>query len=209
MILSATYRDLLFTLTHKIRCLSLDQARRTWWFDRSSSLSIARRHFSVLVRDGYLKCGVYLVQPEISLSAPAVAWRPGEPDPDIWKVSYRLQSRWTLPPKSTKVFQATSKAAKHFGGFGESLRNIHQVTHDLHVSTVYLKMRLERAALAEDWLSEEFLSPPKGEKKPDAVLRDHNGLTYRVIEFGGSYDAVRVGKFHDYCRRKSLEYELW
>ena len=199
-------REILLTLTHKVRLLSLDQIARSWW--PSSSPGAARARLSAL--PALLHRLTLNAHPELTLPGPLFTWRPGLPTPPFGALSYRLKKRWNQAVKPTTVYIASEKAARYFGGCGGKLRRPLQATHDLHVAQIYLRLLNADPALAALWVSEERFAPERRrEKLPDAVLRDAAGNLILVIEFGGAYDAKHVERVHLDCVTRSLPYELW
>jgi hypothetical protein len=199
-------REILLTLTQKVRLLSLAQIARTWW--PSASPAAARNRLAALPSlVARLKLNAH---PELTLDGPLFTWRPGEPVPRFGALSYQLKKRWNQAPEPTTVYIATEKAARYFGGFGGKLRRPLQATHDLHMAQVYLQLLARDPAKAGLWVSEERFAPERRrEKLPDAVLRDAAGHIVLVIEFGGAYDARHVERVHLDCVTRSLPYELW
>ena len=110
-------------------------------------------------------------------------------------------------------YTASKHGVKHFGGSrsaGGRLKRPHQVTHDLHVAALYLRLLQADPRAANAWTLDLHLTTErKNQKLPDAVLKNPDGSDGRVIEFGGAYPARRVQAFHEDCLRRSLPYELW
>jgi len=110
----------------------------------------------------------------------------------------------------TTVYTATEATARLYAGCGGRLAHPLQVTHDLHVSAIFLKLRQTSPAEAEGWVSEDLLAPlRRGQKLPDAEIHDNAGRVLKVIEFGGSYAPERVRLVHEDCERRQVPYELW
>ena len=146
----------------------------------------------------------------LTLEKPVAVWRPGNEEPKFGPVAYRLQKRWTKPLKLTTVLLASRKAANRFGGFGGKFKHRTQLTHDVHLAEIYLGYLKADGSIAERWLGEEIAEKAKpADKLPDATLVNGDGTANLIVEFGGSYDRRRVEKFHRFCERKSLPYELW
>jgi hypothetical protein len=210
MTLTPRDESILEVLTLKVRLLSLSQTAAGWWKESSSPTERARKRMAELVGAGLIAREAVNARPLLSLDTPVVQWIPGKADPDYDAVSYRLQSRWTAAPRSTTVYIATRKAAYQFGGAGGRLKHRLQATHDLHVSQVFIRFLHIAPRLAEAWAGEEIVAPTRREQKlPDAMIREPDGAPTLVVEFGGAYDAKRVRKFHEDCRRRSLRYQLW
>jgi hypothetical protein len=134
--------DILRTLALRLRLLSLDQVASTWWEPGERGLVNARRRLAMLAEAGMLRKLRVQVRPLPPLDGPAIAWQPGDPDPDFGAAAWRLQSRWHEPPRSTTVYIVTRRGANQYGGKqrGE-LRREFQATHDLGVSAIYLRLR--------------------------------------------------------------------
>lgn len=203
--------EILFALTHKVRVFTLSQIARTWWTDTKSGTATARRALSELVIAGYLEKGRFTTHPELELKEPVLSWRAGNPTPDFGKIAYALQSRWQKPLCLTTLYAAGKIAISHFGGAGGLFKKQYQATHDLHVSSIYLRLHSLDSEGARLWISEELLEKPErhGDKLPDAVLRDSHKNIRMIIEFGGSYPSHRIKSFHNFCFENGFPYELW
>lgn len=203
-------RDILAILAHRIRVLTLDQAARTWWDGTAAPTTNARRGLGRLVSAGYLDTFTVVARPELPLSTPLATWEPTQHPPAFGSVAYRLQLRWNEAPRPTRVYVATKRAAKVVGGYGGPLRHPMQVSHDIHVTTVFLYLRTTNPSAAAEWIPEQKLAPLRRHQKlPDAALGRDPETLRRVIEFGNGYDADRLRAFHDDCEQRSLPYEVW
>jgi hypothetical protein len=150
-----------------------------------------------------------LVHPELPLSGPIIAWRPGLSDPDFSKVAYKLQSRWTEPLTAETIVVIENKATAAFGGYPAPALRTDEITHDLHLASVYLAYRKKMPDLAAHWVGERVIRktrPVYGGPVPDAMIR---AASIQLVEFGGAYSKERVRKFHAFCVAKALPYELW
>ena len=207
---TARERAILETLTTKVRLLSLSQMGRAYWSATNDPTSNARRGLRRLVEAGYLETERANIHPELSLGEPALCWKPGDPGPELGRLAYRFQKRWTEANIPTTYYMATRQAARLMGGQGGPLRRRYQLNHDLHVATVYLLFRENRTTEAAGWISEDLLprSGP-GEKHPDALIRGPAGETRLVVEFAGAYDVPHLEKVHQHCLDNRLSYELW
>lgn len=203
-------QDILRSLTFCVRFLSLEQLARVWWGSAAEPKRAARRRLERLEQARLLERRSVLARPLLELEGPVFAWEPGAGDPDPEVVSHQLKSRWTEAPRATTVYLATRKTLNQFGGAGPAkLPPLGQETHDLHMGELYLRLRNQDPAAAEDWVGEEcYRNDRRGEKRPDAMLVGPDG-PYLVIEFAGSYDADHVESFHRDCRERRLPYELW
>lgn len=125
-------------------------------------------------------------------------------------VSYRLRARWTEALRPVTVYTASDRAVRLYAGSGGPLSHPLQVTHDLHVTAIFLRLLRENPGEATGWVSENVLAPlRRGQKIPDAEIHDANGRALKVIEFGGGYAPERVRKVHEDCERRLVPYELW
>ena len=211
MQLDWTDYDLVYSLVFKVRIFNEDQIAGYWWSGLNHPLRKARRKLAFMVKSRILYSHSLLSHPIIPLDAPLFEWRVGEPDPDYQAVSSRLKSRWTKDPRRVTVYIPTRRIINQFGGPGESkLPILGQQTHDLHLSQVYLWYLRTRPEQAKTWVGEEvFRGDRKGEKLPDAMILDEAGAPKLVVEFGGTYDPMRVEAFHIDCKKRNLPYELW
>lgn len=204
-------REILVTLTHKVRYLSAAQISETWWSDTESGKRQARKKILELCRSGLVEQRAILSHPMLPLSGPVIEWEPRFEAPHFGRAAYQLQSRWKDPERQQTIYFATKVAVKRFGGVAGGLVLAHQVTHDLHVTQMYLSVLSRNPELAERWTPEFLLKPflPKFSKTPDAAFLDSDREIGRILEFGGRYDARRVARFHEYCAKYKYAYELW
>jgi len=204
--------DILTTLALRVRMLSLAQVAQGWWMPTPAGQANARRRLAVLSDTGLLRSARVHARPLPELAYPVLAWSPGQGDPDFDAVSWSLQSRWTKPPRRIVVYFATRRGANQYGGrLRGQIKQELQVTHDLGVAQVYLKLRATKPEAALQWTGEDALRPTrKRQKIPDALLRPCTpNAPPLIIEFGGAYDARRVRSFHRDCLQRKLPYQLW
>lgn len=203
-------RDILLTLTHKVRVLSLSQLARTWWSETAAGLETARRRLRRLAVDGWLTQLPVNAHPELPLAGPLYRWAPGEPAPNCYQLERRCRSRWKEPARRAAVYLATRQAAARLGGVGGRLKHPLQTDHDLHVGTVYLRLLHTDPAMADLWVSEALVAPERrGQKLPDAIVKNPDGSVRLVVEFAGQYDAKRIAAVHEDCAARETPYELW
>jgi hypothetical protein len=206
-----TTRDnsILKTLATKVRFLCLEQAA-TWWDGRSAQ-ALARRRLRQLANAGFVESSRVRAEPLLELAGPIVTWAPGEPDPPFQAVSNTLRERWpNIQPRQFTIYRATRTTNNRFGGpdFFKPI-GADQVTHDMQVASVYLRLLETSPAAADAWLGEDVLGPAGYKlKDPDAVLRYDDGAEL-AIEFGGRYDAQRIRDLHLDCVHQERPYELW
>lgn len=202
--------DLLKTLTHRVHVATAEQIGRGWWSGCRKPEHAAHHRISTLQKMGLLERHRVNIHPLLQMEKPEASWSPGKPRPDLGAVAYRLRSRWTRSLELTTVVIASKKAANAFGGFGGKFKHRTQLTHDTHVTELYLRRVAMDATVRESWTGEEILGQDiLGEKVPDALLRNNDGQADLVIDFGGSYDKRRVQQFHSYCEKIEVGYELW
>src|SRR5690606_26552260 len=150
-----------------VRYLSADQLTRGWWKPSHSGTVGMRRTVRSLLGRGLLKAQRLPVEPEIELRHPIHAWQPDDPDPEPGPLARQLQGRCTQHATSTAIYFASWTAARLFGGYGGGIKNSLQVTHDIHLSQLFLKLRAEDPAAAERWETEDMREHVPKEKVPD------------------------------------------
>ncbi len=210
-LLTLTHRDLeiLLALAQRVRLLSLRQIAREWF---EGEVANARRRLKALRAANLVQPLTVMARTLPVCQAPIVCWDPGAEEPAFGKVAYQLQLRWQRrPARRTTIYLATRRAAHLLGGKAKGeLKNVTQATHDLGVAEVWLHYRRTQPAIAEAWRGEDSMAHTRrGQKLPDAFLVNEAGATFRVVEFGGAYDADRVSAFHDDCVAHALPYEIW
>ena len=203
--------DILECLSLKVRMFSIEQIGRTWWWGNRHKRSNALKRLRILEREGLIEIFEVLSHPEIELRKPLAIWKPGRLRPDFAKLSYLLKHRWPDSHQMTSVAIATAKTAGRFGGFGGRRPRRAEMTHDIHVSAVFLKFKTFRVSDARIWMSEDNYDAQreqlKGAKLPDAVLEKEDG--FLAIEFGGAYDKKKLAAFHRWCQSEQMPYEIW
>lgn len=199
-------RDIVSTLTCRVRVLSLDQIRRSW----NQSTEVVRRQLARLVAGKLIHTAEWNVVPPLIGRTPLFVWKLGDASPDAWRLSLTAQARWRRSAVRHTVYQATDLAARLFGSSAGRPTRIYERQHDLLLAEVFVRYREELPLLAGYWVGEEAL--PKAEygvKNPDAFLIDDEFRPRRVIESAGAYSQQQVETFHEYCRLAQLPYELW
>jgi hypothetical protein len=203
-------REIIWTLTRKVRVLTVAQLGRTWWSGTADSMGNARKRVRQLEQEGLLRRVTLTTHPELQLKKPVLVWTPGDAMPNFGAVSYRLQSRWTEMPHPTTAAIATSLATRRFGGHiaGRKPRAT-EATHDIHLSQIYLSLLDHSPKTAKSWLNDDGLYKEgrgRNEKLPDAIIRLGRGEEL-VIEFGGAYSKAKLGEFHEEMKHRA--YEIW
>lgn len=200
------------TLCCKARIAARGQAMRVLAKGGVSSRRVAKRILHALVGQGLLRFEEVPARPLLHLESPLVTWRPGLPAPEFGPLAWSLEKRWQEPLRPTRVFFAGPAAVRTYGGCMKGhLSNIAQVSHDLHVTEVYLGFLEREPEIAAAWVSEDELgeSRKKFEKQPDAVLYGRDGKPRVAVEFGGLYGVDKLTAFHVDMERRALPYELW
>lgn len=208
--ISLTERDrgLIGLLATRVRVLSVPQIAARFWGDSVDRDRLARRRLRRLQSAGLLDIGERPCRPMISIRAPLVVWRPHRSAPDLAVLARQLAGRWPDRVERVLCVTATDEGARGVAGVRAATPPADsEVTHDLHVAEVYLRMLDELPSRATTWTLETRLPKGQGVKVPDAAVRD--GLDWTAIEFGGQYDRHKLEAFHDFCRSKGMGYELW
>lgn len=211
MILSVRDLEIIATLGTRVRMLAASDLAAAWWNSGASGRKNAAKRLGQLVRVGLLRRVNVLAQPMLALGSAEYAWFPGEKPTPFGPLAWRLQSRWSGHPRRTAVYIATSRAVDLYGGGAPgAIKNLCQVTHDLHLGAVYLAYRRRWPDHAAQWVGEDSIAARRQHHKiPDALLLNRHGEPYRAVEFGGSYSARRLLAFHEHCRDCGLPYEIW
>lgn len=178
---------------------------------RAGHMANTRRRLSQLVNAGFLLRSVVNAQPLPELLVPIVRWQPGQPEPDVQRVSHQLQSRWRFRAlRPTVVYFPTATTIAQFGGRERPQTMLTHITHDLGVAAIWLRFQEESRSAGQLWIGEDVLAPHRVEQKlPDAALVDADNNPVLLIEFGGSYSPQRVRDFHDDAAARHLPYQLW
>lgn len=207
-----TERDekILGALVRHIRLATLDQIARGWWPENVGRINATRR-LQRLEKSGWVHSLRVFARPLLPLDQPEVSWQPGVEMPPFPKISLAMKNRWKEPARQCRVFAASKRAKCALAGREQRpVKNFCQVTHDLHVTEIFLCYLETWPAEAARWLGEdEIASTRRHQVLPDAMLADPSGHPIRAIEFGGSYSAERLREFHLDCERRRLSYEVW
>ncbi|MCI0333470.1 MAG: hypothetical protein L0228_09630 [Planctomycetes bacterium] len=201
--------DLLFVLTHYVRCLSLAQIAAGLPGARDS-MRAARECVRRLTCDRLVESWTAMVPRPLQLSGPILrSGRDSEP-PDFGAIAYRVASRWNRAPERTVVVRATPRAARVTGGPLPARRSERdtELAHDLTLSQIFLEHYLGNAHVT--WIPEDALVaegwPRRDRNVPDAVIRSATGDT--ALELAGrSYSARRLSQIH--LAFRDMSYELW
>ncbi len=138
-------------------------------------------------------------------------WTSKAGPPPYSKIEYVVRSRFRDDVRTEAIYVASRQGAALLGGkSGKTTMKKTQVSHDLHVASVWLRKFLHKPSEARDWRGEDtYAVERKGEKLPDAMCFA-DGMPYLVVESAGiSYTAERIEAFVNDCRTRKLEWELW
>lgn len=192
-------RDLLATLSLRVRVLTLSQIASRW----PSVVS----HLSRLERERLIYSFVAVTHPELRVSSPVVQWSAGDPPPDFSSASYRLRSRWGEPAIPIKCFIAGTSTGRMFGGHGGRYPRESEEAHDIHLAAVFLRFRELQPEQVSSWVHEDELRRERNGrcgKVPDAMVGKA-----RVVECGGAYKTRKLIAFHQFCEARGYKYEVW
>ncbi len=206
-----------------VRAFTLDQAMRYLRFGDTSNFGKFVR--PLIERDLVRTCRAF-AKPVPVLSKPLLVWSPGsgfiESAKGAVESSVRLEdgfteclrlarARWAgLSASSVCCYVATRRAGMLYGVHRTgSLRQPLQATHDLCVSEVFLVVEAHKRE-GEDWHGEDLSDYRLAGKVPDAVIRNPEGFTQKVIEVvGADYEEAKLIGIHNECNVRSVLYELW
>ena len=202
-------RDVLKSLTCRVRILTLGQIASCWW-PAIRRLRGVRQQLRRLETAGLVEVYCINAHPLLCVDGPLFAWRPGRSDPEVDRVVDVTRQRWTGGAVPTVVCVASPLAANLFGSTARGLPAMEHRDHDLRLADVYLHYRRQYPRLARLWIGEHTLSKAGYRvKDPDAFLIDRQGRIVRVIESAGRYGPQQVASFHEHCVEHDLPYELW
>ena len=104
-------RDVLETLNHHVRLLTLIQIVAAWWSRSPAALKNAAKRLRALTDAGLIHRQRILARPLLPLSVPEASWKPGQPRPAFGELSWRLAARWADQPRLTTVYCATGRSS--------------------------------------------------------------------------------------------------
>ncbi len=200
--------EIIRTVANAVRVMSLRQVAREWWTDTRWGRSRAKRTLNELAVEDLLHVQRVLSRPIEQLESPIFEWNVGDEIPGFAQLSAQLHRRAMKSAAMVTIVFATRRAVTLFGGSRVPNIKLTQITHDLHVSEVFLHYR--RGGRTRQWVSEDQLpSAWPIRERPDAVLCDDDGQIVRALEYGGDYPAERLANLHDGLSWAGLSYELW
>lgn len=208
--ISARDVAILLTLAHRVRCLDATLAATAWWSEAAKGKNKAARRLQELTRNEWLCTASMFAHALPPLDSPLLVWRQGETPPDFGPIAYHLKNRFLAPAKATAIYWASRKTMQRFGSGKLRRPRASEVSHDLGLAAVYLKLRREVPARAKAWISEAKIlarGTARGVKVPDAFIAEKGMVT--AIEFGGEYSKTKLVELHRHCERHHEGYELW
>jgi hypothetical protein len=205
--MTATYFDIVHTLTHHCPVLTAEQIGRYWHPHTVAPEKIALQLLRRQARKGLLKLDHSMIHPPLKIHEPLIDWRPGISIEPQWEsVAWKVQSRWNQNPVRAVIVSATKEARTLTGGplCGRPTRPL-ELSHDVTLAEIFLSLRQRDAKAASHWLPDDVLTGyGEGDKKPDAVIG--HGDAGIVIELGGkAYSAKRLNAIHDAHRHRHYQ----
>ncbi len=197
---NSTKRQMLLnTLLWKVRLVTVEIVAELLYPDSKNGLVLAKRDIKALMDGGYLKCQKFLLQTLPGVIAPIYSSYPENPPPDYYKLEYFVRQRWDKPPKLTKIYTATHKAARQLGGklMKGGLADPLMLNHDFLLSQAYLTYPIK---IRELWVGEMIFQDADsgfGRKICDAKIICDDRLM-KIVESIGAYDARRIKQFCEY-----------
>lgn len=204
-----------------VRCLpvlSLGQiSNKLFAGDRANAL----RSLGRLASRGYVARHTCLARTPPIIAKPLLTWRPGQDAPSAYRLAYKLNRRWLTQGTRMRQCFTAGPALNALFGFSVAVRPQRplQISHELGLAEAYLTLCGQGGDRWQRWVGELYYVACQNEaicklmavgtKKPDALILDNEGHVECVIEFGGVYNAKRLEKFHRWCKRERLSYEIW
>ena len=203
-------RDMLETLTLRVRVMSVEQVGRRWFSNSNEPTPLAVRRLRILERAGLVHLGTRASRPTPEFHSPLAIWNPGEAPPDFAEIARRTFARWRERAVSIHLAVATRRAGTYFGGEGGRWPRESETSHDLALASVYLRHFSPNQETARTWQSEARLRG-KGfgddMRLPDArCVRDGRHV---FIELLGEYRHEKLRDFHEFCMEQETGYEFW
>jgi hypothetical protein len=207
-----TERDeaILVTLTHRVKVLSSNQIRKTWW--PAATHAVASARVGRLVKDGWLR-PMRVTTRSITVAAlePLAYWSNGDPIPRWPEILRRARSRWRSEIRFIPAFVASSRAAQYFGGHARYPRPS-EGGHDLLLSDVYLRYLAIQPEVIAGWKGEGAIAAANAGKVgviPDAMIDRRGEASVALEVVGESYGQDKLRAFHECCAERRWRYQLW
>jgi hypothetical protein len=164
------------------------------------------RILASLQRSGLMQRREMMAQPLLPLTQPLIDWFPGAPLPPVARVAWQLRRRWNQKVFRCDVIHATPVARQMMcGTCCPTLSAPGKLTHDLHLTEVYLRHLARQQDFV--WQHEQELSLlgwlQEYARLPDALV---DGV---AVDVGGKYSAAKLKDLHRCYRHRELPYQLW
>ena len=199
-----TRQELLSTLT-RVRLATVCQIAREFYSHCKDPRRIASRRIRDLERLGLLVTSTTMMHPLLPLTGPIYEWHPGDSEPDLDRMAWKISSRWKELPLRTQIVQATSELRRTFGAPPARAPRPTELCHDVHVSEIFFHLRRNHPELAATWQHEDELrAAGRTEAIPDAAIHRNEPI---LIEFAGSYAAQKLRRIH--AAYLSHRYQIW
>jgi hypothetical protein len=186
-------------LTQCVRVLGAHQLRG---LNERQSIRLLKRLHAL----GMVSVRTVIVPPALSLTTPLFRWQPGAAPPKFDRLAWQLAARWRGKPFKAFIASATADTCYSVGSsFAGRVPRRTEVSHDLHVTEIYLKLAREAPDRVRKWIHEDALQGTReaGQLIPDAMIGD------TAIEFGGRYRADKLRAIHRGHAIAGRPYEIW
>jgi hypothetical protein len=186
-------------LTQCVRVLGAHQLRG---LNERQSIRLLKRLHTL----GMVSVRTVIVPPDLSIIAPLFRWQPGAAPPKFDRLAWQLAARWRGKPHKAFIASGTAETCYSVGSsFAGRVPRRTEVSHDLHVTAIYIKLAREAPDLARKWIHEDALRATReaGQLIPDAMIGD------TAIEFGGRYRADKLRAIHRGHAIAGRPYEIW
>jgi hypothetical protein len=209
-------RFLILTPLFKVPFLP-ERSLARWWPDNDAGRENMSRRLNQLCREGLLVR--HRAMAHIADVALFYHWTPAMPAPEFGALAWELAKRWEqIEPKPATFYSASTRAAKHYGGVIKNpLKSPAQISHDLCLGDLFVKLAHLSPLLASAWVPESLIANSRGygEKVFDAYIVDSTSTPALGIDVAGaSYAAsngARLRELHEdsAARGRGIPYEIW
>lgn len=187
--------------------MTFAQIAHGWFHHKHAAIEEAQRAVARLLSAGLIEARSVESHPLVPLERPLFSWKPGDSDPSLSRLSstaQRARARWSAPLEAVTIYIASRFTARLFGAFLDAGRaKACEVTHNLHLSSLFIRYLTKRSKTAVEWIAEAGFPKLgfdiKGIKDPDAYLVTTEGKIERVIEVVGCYSEDHLAQFHRHC----------
>jgi hypothetical protein len=194
-------QEIVEVLATKVRLLTDEQVGEAWFGERARPRASARRALKRLESKGLVKTAWAMAHPRISLDGPLYSYRGSEtPEPDFGRLAWKAAHRFKEPVVRAFVAKATKNTMRAFGREScHRSERTSEITHDIHVSELFLKFRNEGSAGL--WQGEDELT---GMVRPDAAV----GTV--ALDFIGSYSKAKlIALYGSYLSNGIQDFDWW